>query len=100
MKLEFVEIINNGAIHNTNILKINEAVTSNKITQIQSKLLLSNNTKWKETCGHKGLLGVKDNNKIIFVPRTSYDYVLTKPRTLAQIKAKSETFNEKKNRIL
>jgi len=45
MKLEFVKIVNNDLIHNTNIVIINKAVSLNKITQTQSKLLLSNNNK-------------------------------------------------------
>ena len=93
--MKFVKILNNYPIYQNNIIKINNALHSNKITQIQSKLLLSNNSKWYNTCEHKGLLGFKDG-KIIFIPRTSYDYILSKPRTLEQIKANTEVFNEKK----
>ena len=93
--MKFVKILNNYPIYQNNIIKINDALNSNKITQIQSKLLLSNNSKWYNTCEHKGLLGFKDG-KIIFIPRTSYDYILSKPRTLEQIKANTEVFNEKK----
>ena len=97
--MKFVKILNNYSIYKNNINKINNALDFNKITQIQSKLLLSNNSKWYDTCAHKGLLGFKDG-KIIFIPRTSYDYILSKTRTLEQLKANTEVFNEKKNRIL
>lgn len=94
MKFKFVKIVNNELIHTGNIVKINEAFKLGKITKIQTKLLLSNNNKWQETCDHQGLLGY-NNNKTIFVPRTSYNYKLTRPRTLDQLKANSENFNEK-----
>ena len=95
MKFEFVKIVNNNLLHKANIVKINEAFELGKITKIQTKLLLLNNSKWKETCNHHGLLGNQDN-KIIFVPRTSYNYKLSKPRTFEQLKVNSEIFNEKK----
>ena len=101
MKFNLVKILNNYSIYKNNIIKINDALKLNKITPIQSKLLLSKNSKWYNTCEHKGLLGFKDG-KIIFVPRTSYDYILSKTRTLDQLKANIEIFNdfnEKKNRI-
>jgi len=81
MKFAFVNIVNNKLIYKTNNVKINEAFQSGKITEIQTKLLLSNNNKWQETCNHKGLLG---NN-----------YKLTRPRTLEQLKANKESFYEK-----
>jgi hypothetical protein len=95
MKLKFVKILNNYSIYKDNIIKINDAFNLGKITQIQLKLLSSNNFKWYNICEHKGLLGFKDN-KIIFVPRTSYDYILSKPRALNQLKSNTEFFNEKK----
>ena len=38
--MKFVKILNNYPIYQNNIIKINAALYSNKITQIQSKLFL------------------------------------------------------------
>ena len=44
MKFYLVKILNNYPIYKNNKIKINDAFKSNKITLIQSKLLLSNNS--------------------------------------------------------
>ena len=93
--MRFVKIVNNTIIYDQNKLKIINALKDKKINSIQAKLLDSNNFKYYGICKHKGLLEIQ-NNKILFVPRTSWELSLNRPRTLDDLKYSNKVLSKEK----